>query len=198
MPSLSEDQRQALLRLARESVTHAVAFDRLPAQIPTEGVFAEKRGVFVTLHVHDRLRGCIGVVEPDHPLGDSIVRCAAGAALHDPRFSPLQDQELGHTQIEISVLSPPFRIRPEEIELGRHGLLVVRGRQRGLLLPQVATQHHFTAEQFLIETCRKAQLPPDAWRDPGAEVFAFTCEVFSDSLLDRAEKNRPAPESGRA
>ncbi len=180
MPSLSEDERQALLRLAREAVTQAVSFNRLPAQVPSGGVFAEKRGVFVTLHVRERLRGCIGVVEPDHLLGESIVRCAASAALQDPRFSPTRADELADLQIEISLLSPPFPIRPEEIEIGRHGLLVVRGHQRGLLLPQVATEHHFTAEQFLIETCRKAQLPPDAWREPDAQIFGFICEVFSD------------------
>jgi AmmeMemoRadiSam system protein A len=180
MPSLSEDDLQSLLRLAREAVIQAVSFDRLPAQIPNCGAFAEKRGVFVTLHVRERLRGCIGVVDPDQPLGESIVRCAATAALQDPRFSPTRVDELADLQIEISLLSPPFRIRPEEIEIGRHGLLVVRGHQRGVLLPQVATEHHFTPEQFLIETCRKAQLPPDAWREPDAQIFGFVCEVFSD------------------
>lgn len=180
MPSLSEDERQSLLRLARAAVTQAVSFDALPAQIPTLGVFAEKRGVFVTLRVRERLRGCIGVVEPDQSLGESIVRCAATAALQDPRFSHTRADELLDLQIEISLLCPPFPIRPEEIEIGRHGLLVVRGHQRGLLLPQVATQQRFTPEQFLIETCRKAQLPPDAWREPDAQIFGFTCEVFSD------------------
>ena len=180
MPSLSDDSRQALLRLAREAVTQTVSFGRLPAQIPSDGVFAEKRGVFVTLHVRERLRGCIGVVEPDHPLGESTVRCAASAALKDQRFSPVQAHELANLQLEISVLSPPLLIRPEQIEIGRHGLLVVRGQQRGLLLPQVATEHHLTPEQFLAETCRKAQLPLDAWRAPETQIFGFTCEVFSD------------------
>jgi AmmeMemoRadiSam system protein A len=180
MPSLSDDDRRALLRLARAAVTQAVSVGQLPAQIPVYGVFAETQGVFVTLHVRERLRGCIGVVEPDHPLGESIVRCAASAAVQDPRFSPVQADELADLQLEISLLSAPLPVRPEEIEIGRHGLLVVRGRQRGLLLPQVATEHRFTPEQFLAETCRKAQLPPDAWRAPDAQIFGFTCEVFSD------------------
>jgi uncharacterized protein len=180
MPSLSDDDRQALLRLAREAVTQAVSVGQLPAQIPGHGVFAERQGVFVTLHVRERLRGCIGVVEPDHPLGESIVRCAASAAAQDSRFSPVQAGELADLQVEISLLSAPLPIRPEEIEIGRHGLLVVGGRQRGLLLPQVATEHRLTPEQFLAETCRKAQLPPDAWRAPDAQIFGFTCEVFSD------------------
>jgi AmmeMemoRadiSam system protein A len=180
MPSLSDADRQAVLRLAREAIAQAVSFGRLPEQIPSHGVFAEKRSVFVTLHIHERLRGCIGVLEPDHPLGESIVRCAASAALQDPRFSPTQAAELADLRIEISLLSPPLPIRPEAIVIGRHGLLIVRGQQRGLLLPQVATERHLTPEQFLAETCRKAQLPLDAWRAPDAELFAFTCEVFSD------------------
>jgi AmmeMemoRadiSam system protein A len=180
MPSLSEDDRQALLRLAREAITQSVSLGRLPAQIPSRGVFAEKCSVFVTVHVRERLRGCIGVIEPDHPLGESIVRCAASAALQDSRFSPVQATELVDLRLEISLLSPPLPIRPEEIEIGRHGLLVVRGQQRGLLLPQVASEHHLTPEQFLAETCRKAQLPLDAWRAPDAQIFGFTCEVVSD------------------
>jgi len=180
MPSLSEVDRQALLRLAREAITQAISLGQLPAQIPSGGVFAEKRGVFVTVHVRERLRGCIGVVEPDHPLGESIVRCAASAALQDSRFSPVQAYELVDLKLEISLLSPPLPIDPEQIEIGRHGLLVVRGQQRGLLLPQVAIEHHLSSEQFLAETCRKAQLPLDAWHAPDAQIFGFTCEVFSD------------------
>jgi AmmeMemoRadiSam system protein A len=180
MPSLSECDRQALLRLAREAVAQAVSLGQLPAQIPSRGIFAEKCGVFVTIHIRERLRGCIGVIDPDHPLGESIVRCAASAALQDWRFSPVQAHELIDLQLEISLLSPPLPIGPEQIEIGRHGLLVVRGQQRGLLLPQVAIEHHLTPEQFLAETCRKAQLPLDAWRAPDAQIFGFTCEVFSD------------------
>jgi AmmeMemoRadiSam system protein A len=180
MPFLSEDERQSLLRLARDAVVQAVSFDRLPAQIPAHGAFAEKRGVFVTLHIGGQLRGCIGVVEPDQPLGESIVRCAASAALQDSRFSPARPDELADLHVEISLLSPPLPLRPDEIEIGRHGLMVVRGERRGLLLPQVAIAHRFTPELFLAETCRKAQLPPDAWREPDAQLFGFTCEVFSD------------------
>jgi hypothetical protein len=182
MPSLSENERRALLRLARLAVGEAVAHERILADIPGDGIFSERRGVFVTLHVGKCLRGCIGVVEPSEPLGDSVVRCAASAATQDPRFSPMRAEELGELQIEISLLSPPFPVRPEQIEIGRHGLLISRGSRRGLLLPQVAVEHHLNAEQFLAETCRKAQLPPDVWRDAETEISAFTCEVFSDDL----------------
>jgi AmmeMemoRadiSam system protein A len=185
MPSLSDGDRWALLRLARQAVVDAV-YGRLPEQIPHEGVFSERRGIFVTLHIRQRLRGCIGVIEAEEPLAESTVRCAASAALQDPRFAPMRPEELGELQIEISLLSPPAPMRPEEIEIGRHGLLVSRGRQRGLLLPQVAAEHHFSTDQFLQETCRKAQLPRDAWRESGTQVFGFTCEVFSDEAKGSA------------
>jgi AmmeMemoRadiSam system protein A len=183
MPSLSEADRGALLQLARNAVVEAVSHGRLPEQIPQHGVFAERCGAFVTLHVQRRLRGCIGVIEADQPLGDSIVRCAASSALQDPRFPPMRQDDLAELQIEISLLSPPAPIRLEEVEIGHHGLLVARGAQRGLLLPQVAVEHHLTREQFFEETCRKAQLPREVWRDPGTQLFAFRCEVFSDDLL---------------
>ena len=180
MPSLSESERQALLDLARQSVTEAVSRGRILTDIPCGGIFLQPHAVFVTLHIGKRLRGCIGVVEPKEPLGNSVVRCAASAALQDPRFPAVRPDELSDLRIEISLLSPPLPIRPEEIEIGRHGLLISRGRQRGLLLPQVAVEHHFSAEQFLAETCRKAQLPPDAWSDADTNICGFTCEVFSD------------------
>jgi uncharacterized protein len=180
MPSLSESERQELLNLARQAITQAVSRGQVLADIPSGGIFSQRSGVFVTLHVSRRLRGCIGVVEPEERLGDSVVRCAASAALQDPRFRAVRPDELSDLQIEISLISPPLPIRPEEVEIGRHGLLVSRGRQRGLLLPQVAVEHHLGTDQFLAEACRKAQLAPDAWREADTGVFGFTCEVFSD------------------
>jgi AmmeMemoRadiSam system protein A len=187
MLCLSEADRCACLRLARHAVAEAACHGRLPQEIPCEGAFAVHQAVFVTLHVHNRLRGCIGVIEGEEPLGESIVRCAASAALQDPRFAPLRPEELPNLQIEISLLSPPAPIRPEEIEVGRHGLLIARGLQRGLLLPQVATEHHLAAEQFLSEACHKARLPREAWREAETQIMGFTCEVFSE------EKNPALP-----
>ena len=181
MPFISESDRQSLLCLAHQAVAEIVTRGQILADIPTGGIFSQQLGVFVSLHVGKRLRGCIGVAESDAPLGDTVVRCASGAALHDPRFPAVRREELGNLQIEISLLSPPLAIRPEQIEIGSHGLLISRGEQRGLLLPQVAVKHRLTTEQFLAETCRKAQLSPDAWRDPEAALFAFTCEIFSSS-----------------
>jgi AmmeMemoRadiSam system protein A len=179
MPFLSDSDRQSLLRLARLAITESVSYGRILADIPASGIFSDQRGVFVSLHVGKRLRGCVGVVEPEHPLGDSIVRCAIGAATRDPRFPAMRPDELDQLEIEISLLSAPRAIRPEEIQIGTHGLLISRGAHRGLLLPQVAVTHQMNAEQFLAETCRKAELLPDAWRDQEAKLFGFTCEVFS-------------------
>jgi AmmeMemoRadiSam system protein A len=182
MPFPSEADRRTLLQWARQVVVEAVFHGRLAEKIPEGGIFAERRGVFVTLRSVRRLRGCIGVIEDDEALGASIARCAAGAALQDPRFAPLQAADLHDLQIEISLLSLPVPIDPAEIEIGRHGLLVSRGAHRGLLLPQVAVEHHLNREQFLDETCRKAQLAREAWKDPETKVLAFTCEVFSDAV----------------
>lgn len=181
MPYLSEAQRRAALQLARTTIVDAVSHHKLPEVFPSEGVFAEKRGVFVTIHRNQKLQGCIGVVEAKEPLGEAIVRCAASAALEDPRFAPLKPDQLSGLNIEISLLSAPESIAPESIEIGRHGLLVQLHAHRGLLLPQVATEHHLTREQFLEETCRKAGLPREAWRDPEAQILGFTCEVFREN-----------------
>jgi AmmeMemoRadiSam system protein A len=181
MPSLSEADRRALLDLARRAVAAAVSLQRPAEELPRGGIFAEKRGVFVTLHARGRLRGCIGVVEAFEPLGEALARCAASAALHDPRFSPVRPQELPEVQIEISVLSPLEPIRPANIEIGKHGLLILQGSKRGLLLPQVATEHKIGRERFLEETCLKAGLNSQAWQEPETQILGFTCEVFSEA-----------------
>ncbi|MGC1907854.1 MAG: AmmeMemoRadiSam system protein A [Candidatus Acidiferrum sp.] len=180
MPSLSEIDRQALLTFARRVVVESVTLGRIPDDIPNKGIFAERCGVFVTLRKGGCLCGCIGVTHADASLGDAIARCAAGAALQDPRFAPVRVADLSHLQLEISLLSPSEPIDLSQIEIGRHGLVAASGNSRGLLLPQVATEHRFTREEFLGATCRKAGLPPDAWRDPRIQILAFTCEVVSD------------------
>jgi AmmeMemoRadiSam system protein A len=180
MPSPSEADRQSILKFARQVVVEAVTLGRLPEHVSADGIFAERRGVFVTLRNNGRLRGCIGVVEADTPLGDSVARCAAGAALQDPRFAPMRAADLSRLQIEISLLSQPEPIAISAIEIGRHGLIVSSGDRRGLLLPQVAVEHQLDREQFLSETCRKAHLLRDAWRDARTQILGFTCDVFSD------------------
>ena len=182
MPFLSEADHQALLRLARDAIVQAVCHGCLPEEIPQEDIFAERHSLFVSLHIGPHLRGCIGTIEPQ-ALGHAVVRCAVSAATQDPRFRPVLPEEVSSLRIEISLLSPPTLIRLEEIEIGRHGLLIQSGGQRGVLLPQVAVEHAFTTTRFLEETCRKAQLPPHAWKDRETQVFGFTCEVFSEPEL---------------
>ena len=180
MPSLFEADQKAILELARQAVVEAVCRNRCLGQIPINGIFATKRGAFVTLHVDKRLRGCIGVIEAKEPLGENVAHCAMSAALQDPRFRRMQPADLATLEIEVSLLSPVEAIRPEEIEIGKHGLLIEHGSQRGLLLPQVAVEHHLDAEHFLKETCYKAGLPGDAWRAPETRIYGFTCEIFAD------------------
>ena len=180
MPSLSEADRRSLLELARRAIAEAVSLQKPVEAVLQSGVFAEKRGVFITIHARGRLRGCIGVVEAFEPLGESIARCAASAALHDPRFSPVSAEELRELQIEVSLLSALEPIHPENIEIGKHGLLISQGSKRGLLLPQVAVEHRLGREQFLEETCRKAGLNANAWQEPETQILGFTCEVFSE------------------
>ena len=187
MPSLSEADRQSLLELARRAIAEAVSLEKPAEGMPPGRVFAEKRGVFVTLHARGRLRGCIGVMEAFEPLGESIARCAVSAAFEDPRFSPVSQEELRELQIELSLLSPPEPILPENIEIGKHGLLISQAAKRGLLLPQVAVQHKLNPEQFLEETCRKAGLARNAWQEPETQILGFTSEVFSESATTGGE-----------
>jgi AmmeMemoRadiSam system protein A len=196
MPSLSEADRHAILKFARRVVVEAVTLGRLPEHVPTDGIFGERRGVFVTLRIKGHLRGCIGVVEADTLLGDSVARCAAGAALQDPRFAPMRVTDLNQLQIEISLLSRPEPIDVNAIEIGRHGLIVTSGSQRGLLLPQVAIENNLDREQFLSETCRKAHLLRDAWRDARTKILGFTCDVFSDGEPEAAAVVKSSSESG--
>jgi AmmeMemoRadiSam system protein A len=179
MLSLSEDERNATLALARQALCEAVCHHRLLSVFPGEGVFATRCGVFVTLHVRGKLRGCIGMIDGREPLGESIVHCTASAALQDPRFPRMQPEEMAETEIEVSLLSPLQQILPDEIELGRHGLVVEQGTCRGLLLPQVAMEHHLDREQFLEETCHKAGLGRDAWKNPETKIYGFSCEIVT-------------------
>lgn len=143
-------------------------------------------GVFVTLHVRRpghplELRGCIGTFEASAPLVNNVSQMAIAAATRDPRFPPVSVAELDQIVIEISVLSPRRRVRPEQIEVGRHGIYITRGAQRGVLLPQVAVEHGWDAATFLDHTCLKAGLPPGSWReDPSVEIEVFSAEILSE------------------
>ncbi len=180
MPLLNDSEEAYLLRVARRALEEYVLERRVPAvEEPQEESLRAKCGAFVTLHKAGHLRGCIGQIEASAPLYRTVRECAVAAALRDPRFEPVTPLEVPDLHIEISVLSALTDVRPEEVEVGRHGLLISHGFRRGLLLPQVATQWHWDREQFLEETCVKAGLPPDAWHE-GARIQAFTAQVFGE------------------
>ena len=171
-------ERQRLLQLARDSIAAYLAGYPAPVAAPSS-IMERRAGVFVSLHKDRALRGCIGHIEPDQELSRAIPDSAIAAASADPRFAPMTAEELADVHIELSVLGPLERIGgPAEIEIGRHGLLVERGWNRGLLLPQVAPAWGWDAEAFLSQTCHKAGLPPDAWKT--ALVWRFEAEVFSE------------------
>jgi uncharacterized protein len=174
----SAEERKQLIQLAHDAITEALEGRDISSQAPTPHL-AEVRGAFTTLHLDGQLRGCIGYVLGAHPLWQTIAETAVAAALQDPRFYPVTREEAPRLKVDISVLSPLFPIEPDEVVPGRHGLLVIRDNCRGLLLPQVATEHGWDRETFLAHTCTKAGLPPNAWKH-GASLHAFTAEVFGE------------------
>jgi AmmeMemoRadiSam system protein A len=174
----SAEERTQLLRLAHESILSALEAREIALDPPTPH-FAEPRGAFTTLYLHDRLRGCVGYVLPISSVYRAVADTARAAAFEDTRFYPVTLDEAAQLKIELSILSPPQPIAPEDIEIGRHGLLISMHGYRGLLLPQVPIEHHWDRETFLDQTCRKAGLPSDAWRK-GAIIEGFTAEVFGE------------------
>lgn len=175
---LSQEERALLLRLAHEAIESAFESRPLPAATSHAGL-AEPRGVFTTLYLRGELRGCVGYPLPLKPLFQAVAETARGAAFDDNRFWPVRKEEARELKVSLSVLSPLHPVSPEEIVIGRDGLLVSKGLRRGLLLPQVAVEHRWDRETFLAQTCRKAGLPDDAWTH-GATLEAFTAEIFSD------------------
>lgn len=172
--------RRRLLEIARLAIeAHTM---KRPIPVPDlAGVLTTRSGAFVTLQTGSELRGCIGHVEPDQPLGEVVPRCAIAAASEDPRFPPVTENELRRLVIELSLLG---MLEPvcgaADVEISRHGLVVSQSGRRGLLLPQVAVEWGWNAEAFLAHTCHKAGLPRDAWKR-GAKVWRFEAEVFAES-----------------
>lgn len=180
---LSEQARRDLLQLARGSL-EAHFRGQPPPRLSSDRAeaFGQPRGLFVTLKRGGHLRGCIGTLSPEGDLTRVVAEFARRAALEDPRFPPLSHEELRECELEISVLTAPQPLEaPEEIVIGRDGLIVEGRGRRGLLLPQVATEWGFSAARFLQETCRKAGLPADAWREGQVRVWKFQAEVFGES-----------------
>jgi AmmeMemoRadiSam system protein A len=174
----SPQEHALLLRLAHDSISAALENRDLPLDSPTPH-FAEPRGAFTSLYLRGELRGCVGYVLPRYPVYRTVAETARAAAFDDNRFSPVTKEEAPHLAIELSILSPAKPVRADEIEIGRHGLIVNWHGRRGLLLPQVPVEHGWDRITFLEQTCRKAGLPFDAWQQ-SATIEAFTAEVFGE------------------
>ena len=185
LPLAAEDKKN-LLRFARLSVECAVTKQVMgtPAEMPDS--LLQPAGAFVTLWENGDLRGCVGHILAEQPLFMSVMESAKAAALHDRRFNPVQPSELPELGLEISVLSALQEVLPDQVEAGKHGVMITRGRSRGLLLPQVAIEHGWSRETLLTETCRKAGLPAEAWRQR-VKIEVFTSEIFTDQI---EESNR--------
>ena len=178
---LSMAEKRALLGLARAAIEVYLCDGSLVDLPEASGVFAESCGAFVTLHKDGQLRGCIGSMVGHAPLVETIREMAIAAATKDPRFGTVKSSELSHIDLEISVLSPMKRIKDvEEIEIGKHGILMKRGMQQGVLLPQVATEYGWSRQTFLEHTCQKSGLSSDAWMDSETVIEIFSADVFAE------------------
>jgi AmmeMemoRadiSam system protein A len=179
---LSKEEKAKLLEIAKLSIIEAVTGKRQFLPNVTEEKLKENCGAFVTIKENNQLRGCIGYIQAVKPLYETVKDVAKSAAINDYRFNPVAENELEKLELEISVLTPLKKIKDiNEIEVGKHGLVMKKGFNSGLLLPQVATEYGWDRETFLRETCRKAGLPQDAWKDKSTEIFIFSAEVFGET-----------------
>ncbi|MBU1006118.1 MAG: AmmeMemoRadiSam system protein B [Candidatus Omnitrophica bacterium] len=178
---LNKKEKQKLLEIAKASIREAVMGKAQAFPEVTEARLKENCGAFVTIKKHGQLRGCIGYIMAVKPLSETVKDVARSAAIGDPRFAPMTEDELKDMEIEVSALTPLKRISDaKEIEVGKHGLYMKRGFYSGLLLPQVATEYGWDRETFLQHTCAKAGLPTDAWKDPSTEIYTFSADVFGE------------------
>ena len=178
---LSEESKKFLVDLVRESIKLKFEGKDVPNFTPAAPELSAPMGVFVTLKKSGSLRGCIGRMESPHPLWRTVAVMARASAFEDPRFPPLAREELDRASIEISVLTPfePLE-NPEALVVGRHGLMIEKGFNRGVLLPQVPVEQGWDEAEFLDQICIKAGLPRAAWKEPDAKLFVFSALVFGD------------------
>jgi AmmeMemoRadiSam system protein A len=177
----TREEKHELLAIARKAIEEALHGRSSMVQAPLSGALSRPGGAFVTIRIDGNLRGCIGYIQAPLPLAEVVAEVAEKAALEDPRFPPLTLKEFYQIQIEISVLSQLERISDvDEITVGKHGLLLELRHARGLLLPQVAEEYGWDRETFLDNTARKAGLPRNAWKDPGAVIYVFTAEIIQE------------------
>ncbi len=178
---LNEEEKKTLHQIARTVIENKAQGKPIPDFEVESSILKENRGAFVTIHKKGQLRGCIGFIKGYEPLYKTVEKMAAEAAFRDPRFPPVKEKELPELDIEISVLTPLRKITDiNEIEVGKHGIYIMKGGWSGLLLPQVATEYGWDREEFLNHACLKAGLPASRWRSPGVAISTFTTETFSD------------------
>jgi len=177
---LTLSEKKVLLEIARKAIVARLTGKKFTFPDTLQGGTLANRGAFVTLHKRGELRGCIGIFTSDKPLYQTVRDMALAAAFEDPRFPPLTRKEIEEIDIEISVLSPLKRIDDiGSIEVGKHGLYIVKGFNRGVLLPQVATENNWDRETFLTQTCYKAGLPGSCWQGD-CEIYTFTAQIFGE------------------
>lgn len=178
---LTRDEQQELLQFARKAIRSALLGESPVSSGSLHPNLMVPCGAFVTIRVNNELRGCIGHVEPTIPLADVVADVAVKAATQDFRFTPLTIDALDSSTIFISVLTPVQRISSiEDITLGVHGLILIQGRHKGLLLPEVAVEHEWTREEFVEGVTLKAGLSRGAWKEEGTLIAVFTTDVYRD------------------
>lgn len=177
---LTKKEQRELLKIARETIISHVTTGKVPVVAPASAGLHLHSGCFVTIKQKGELRGCIGNFVSEQPLYQLVQEMAVSAATRDPRFYPMKTPDLADFTLDISVLSPLQLIASiEDIKVGKHGIYIVKGSYRGVLLPQVATEYGWNRDQFLRHTCIKAGLPEDAWQGE-CEIFIFSAQVFGD------------------
>ncbi|MGE4319067.1 MAG: AmmeMemoRadiSam system protein A [Deferribacterales bacterium] len=179
---LTRESKLFLLKTAKEAIRSKL-FGNVPAQTDAPEELSFNSGCFVTLHLRKRLRGCIGNFREDMNIVRNVEEMAVSAAFSDPRFGPVSRDEFMMCDIEISVLSPMTPCSADEIKVGRDGIYIVMGYNRGVLLPQVATEHGWNETEFLEQTCVKAGLDRQAYRDKDAKIYRFEALVFGADNL---------------
>lgn len=182
---LNSHEKQALLDIARQAIIQGVKTGQEYIEPREEKALNQRNGCFVTIKQNSQLRGCIGNFQSELPLFKEVAQMAQASAAKDPRFYPLKEEDLENFSLEISVLSPLQKIDEiEEIEVGKHGVYIEKSFYRGVLLPQVATEHNWDRMTFLKQTCIKAGLPTDAWEAEDADIYVFSAQVFGEVEVD--------------
>jgi len=179
---LNAKEKEILLNIARQAILQGVRTGEEYIEPREEKALNKRNGCFVTIKQNGQLRGCIGNFQSELQLFKEVAQMAQASATKDPRFYPLREEDLDNFNLEISVLSPLHKIEHiEQIEVGKHGVYIEKSFYRGVLLPQVATEHGWDRETFLKQTCIKAGLPTDAWEAADADIYIFSAQIFSES-----------------